>query len=187
MLSVFLPGTCNADILYGHDLNMPTNGELSFNGVHFQRDNQQSKNVSANEAVDKSGRSVDTSEMEQSPLKDDFGSEGGDVFPNERTHPLHRDLKREIWEVPIAGSVMPPREEFALRKEMVEFRAEKNVIAVTFANYAFVGFVLSWVKSLTDGGVTNLLVGTFLCSLEFWHVGYLSYRVQTFRNQIQRV
>ncbi|KAL3699666.1 hypothetical protein R1sor_017688 [Riccia sorocarpa] len=72
---------------------------------------------------------------------------------------LHQALMRPVWEVPAAGSGLPPREAFALRKEIVEFRAKKNVIVVTFANHAFMGFALTWVKSLTDKGVTNLLVG----------------------------
>ncbi|KAG6548562.1 hypothetical protein Mapa_010050 [Marchantia paleacea] len=72
---------------------------------------------------------------------------------------LQEELKKPIWVVPSAGSKLPSREAFALRKEMVEFRAKKNVIVVTFANHAFMGFVLSWVKSLTDDGVTNILVG----------------------------
>lgn len=75
---------------------------------------------------------------------------------------LQEELKKPIWEVPLAGSKLPSREAFALRKEMVEFRAKKNVIVVTFANHAFMGFVLSWVKSLTDDGVTNILVGNVL-------------------------
>ncbi|KAL2652130.1 hypothetical protein R1flu_020258 [Riccia fluitans] len=72
---------------------------------------------------------------------------------------LHEALMRPVWEIPTAGSELPPRKAFALRKEIVEFRAKKNVIVVTFANHAFMGFVLSWVKSLTDKGVTNILVG----------------------------
>ncbi|CAM6082482.1 unnamed protein product [Calypogeia fissa] len=89
----------------------------------------------------------------------------------ERARPLNEDLKRKIWEVPPAGSEMPPLADFALRKEIVEFRAEKNVIAVTFANHAFLSFVLSWVKGLTDCGVTNILVGamdTQLLKALYW-------------------
>lgn len=70
-------------------------------------------------------------------------------------------LRQPIWTVPPAGSEMPPREAFALTPEMIEFRAKKKVIAVTFANYAFMDFVTNWVRHLTDYDVTNILVGTF--------------------------
>ena len=68
-------------------------------------------------------------------------------------------LRQPIWTVPPVGSEMPPREAFALTKEMIEFRAKKNVIAVTFANFAFMDFVINWVRHLTDYEVTNILVG----------------------------
>lgn len=100
----------------------------------------------------------------------------GPASSSGQAHPLHEDLKRKIWEVPAAGSVMPPLTEFSLRKEIVEFRAEHNVIAVTFANHAFLGFVLSWVKGLTDCGVTNLLVGKLLYSLPV--LSFMSFVVQ---------
>ncbi|CAI5929083.1 unnamed protein product, partial [Closterium sp. NIES-64] len=73
--------------------------------------------------------------------------------------PLIPELKRPIWEKPPPGGKVPGKEEFALRREMVEFRAEKNVVVVTFANHAFMDFVLNWVKHLTDLGVTNILIG----------------------------
>ena len=68
-------------------------------------------------------------------------------------------LKHKIWETPPSGAIVPPKEEFALRREMVEFRAKRNVIVVTFANFAFIDFVTNWVRHLTDVGVTNILVG----------------------------
>jgi hypothetical protein len=68
-------------------------------------------------------------------------------------------LRQPIWTVPPVGSEMPPLEAFALTKEMIEFRAKKKVIAVTFANYAFMDFVTNWVRHLTDYEVTNILVG----------------------------
>jgi len=74
-------------------------------------------------------------------------------------------LRQPIWTVPPVGSEMPPREAFALTKEMIEFRAKKKVIAVTFANYAFMDFVTNWVRHLTDYEVTNILVGTFFFTL----------------------
>jgi hypothetical protein len=38
---------------------------------------------------------------------------------------------------------MPPTDAFVLSKAMIEVRAEKNVIAVTFANFAFLDFVFN--------------------------------------------
>lgn len=84
---------------------------------------------------------------------------------------LHPALRQPIWEVPPAGSQLPPRDAFALTKEMIEFRAKKNVIAVTFANFAFMDFVLNWVRHLTDVEVTNILVGamdTKILEALFW-------------------
>ncbi|KAJ7558802.1 hypothetical protein O6H91_04G056400 [Diphasiastrum complanatum] len=68
-------------------------------------------------------------------------------------------LKRPIWEAPSIDSQMPPLQAFALSKEMVDFRAKKNVIVVTFANHAFLDFALNWVKHLTQLRVSNILVG----------------------------
>ncbi|CAI7875462.1 unnamed protein product [Closterium sp. NIES-54] len=73
--------------------------------------------------------------------------------------PLLPALKREIWEKPPAGSAVPARGEFALRREMVEQRQHDGVVVVTFANHAFLDFVLNWVRHLTDLGVYNILVG----------------------------
>ncbi|KAI3812627.1 hypothetical protein L1987_17338 [Smallanthus sonchifolius] len=66
---------------------------------------------------------------------------------------------KPIWETPPRGSKMPPLETFRLTKEMVEERVKDNVIVATFGNYAFMDFILTWVKHLTDLGVENLLVG----------------------------
>lgn len=55
---------------------------------------------------------------------------------------------------------MPPLETFKLTKELVEQRVKDNVIVVTFGNFAFMDFILTWVKRLADMGVDNLLVGT---------------------------
>lgn len=78
---------------------------------------------------------------------------------------LYPVLQQPIWTVPPAGSKMPPREAFALTREMIEFRAKKKVIAVTFANFAFMDFVTNWVRHLTDYEVTNILVGTCFPSI----------------------
>ncbi|CAI5476557.1 unnamed protein product [Closterium sp. Yama58-4] len=78
--------------------------------------------------------------------------------------PLLPALKREIWEKPPVGSAVPARAEFALRREMVEHRQREGVVVVTFANHAFLDFVLNWVRHLTDLGVHNILVGPIPCS-----------------------
>ncbi|XP_020092200.1 arabinosyltransferase XEG113 isoform X2 [Ananas comosus] len=67
-------------------------------------------------------------------------------------------LTRAIWEVPV-DSKLPALKAFRLTKEMVKHRAKDNVIIVTFGNYAFMDFILTWVKHLTDLNVFNLLVG----------------------------
>lgn len=75
-----------------------------------------------------------------------------------------------IWQTPPPGSKMPPLETFKLTKELFQHRVKDNVIVVTFGNFAFMDFILSWVKSLTDMGVDNLLVGTYsLNSLTMEH------------------
>lgn len=71
--------------------------------------------------------------------------------------------ERPIWEAPNTKN-MPPPEAFNLSKELVQKRAKDNIIIVTFGNYAFMDFILSWVKHLTDLGLTNLLVGKLLNS-----------------------
>ena len=70
-------------------------------------------------------------------------------------------LLKPIWEVPSKTKKIPPLESFRLTKELVEKRAKDNTIVVTFGNYAFMDFILTWVKQLTDLGVSNLLVGKF--------------------------
>lgn len=64
-----------------------------------------------------------------------------------------------IWKLPPPGSKMPHLKKFRLTKELVQERVKDNVIVVTFGNYAFMDFILTWVKHLTDLGVENLLVG----------------------------
>lgn len=63
-----------------------------------------------------------------------------------------------IW-VPPKKSKMPSLKTFRLTKELVEQRVKDNVIIVTFGNYAFMDFILSWVKHLTELNLSNLLVG----------------------------
>ncbi|KAK1318727.1 hypothetical protein QJS10_CPB04g01396 [Acorus calamus] len=68
-------------------------------------------------------------------------------------------LTSPIWDIPPAGTEMPSLKTFKLTKEMVKQRAKDNIIIVTFGNYAFMDFILNWVKHLTNLGVFNLLVG----------------------------
>lgn len=78
---------------------------------------------------------------------------------------------RPIWEVPHHGTKMPPHKSFRLTKTLVQQRVKDNVIIVTFGNYAFMDFILTWVKHLTDLGLSNLLVGamdTKLLEALFW-------------------
>ncbi|XP_010907098.1 arabinosyltransferase XEG113 isoform X2 [Elaeis guineensis] len=65
---------------------------------------------------------------------------------------------RDIWDVPV-GTKMPELKSFRLTKEMLEHWAKENVIIVTFGNYAYMDFILTWVRHLTDLNVYNLLVG----------------------------
>lgn len=79
-------------------------------------------------------------------------------------------LANSMW-VPPKSSKMPSLKTFRLTKELVEQRVKDNVIIVTFGNYAFMDFILSWVKHLTDLNVYNLLVGamdTKLLEALYW-------------------
>lgn len=86
--------------------------------------------------------------------------------------PQHQSkLLKPIWKVPPAGSKMPDLETFKLSKELVQERVTDNIVVVTFGNYAFMDFILTWVKHLTDMGVENLLVGamdTKLLEALYW-------------------
>lgn len=66
---------------------------------------------------------------------------------------------RPIWEAPTRTKKMPPLKKFRLSKELVQQRVKDNVVIVTFGNYAFMDFILTWVKHLTDLGLSNLLIG----------------------------
>ncbi|XP_006359954.1 arabinosyltransferase XEG113 isoform X2 [Solanum tuberosum] len=86
--------------------------------------------------------------------------------------PQHQSkLLKPIWKVPPAGSKMLDLETFKLSKELVQERVTDNIVVVTFGNYAFMDFILTWVKHLTDMGVENLLVGamdTKLLEALYW-------------------
>ncbi|XP_027124065.1 arabinosyltransferase XEG113-like [Coffea arabica] len=85
---------------------------------------------------------------------------------------LQNKLAKHIWEVPPAGSKMPPLKAFKLSKKLVQQRVKDNIIIVSYANYAFMDFVLNWVKHLTELGIDNLLVGamdTKLLEALYWN------------------
>ncbi|XP_059639980.1 arabinosyltransferase XEG113 [Cornus florida] len=85
-------------------------------------------------------------------------------------HPQSK-LMKPIWEAPPPGSKMPHLKTFQLTKELVLERVKDNVVIVTFGNYAFMDFILTWVKHLTDLGLDNLLVGamdTKLLEALYW-------------------
>lgn len=80
-------------------------------------------------------------------------------------------LMPPIWQVPPRTEKMPPLKAFQLSKELFQQRVKDNVIIVTFGNYAFMDFILTWVKHLTDLGLSNLLVGamdTKLLEALYW-------------------
>ncbi|XP_054810602.1 arabinosyltransferase XEG113-like isoform X2 [Prosopis cineraria] len=66
---------------------------------------------------------------------------------------------KPVWEVPAHNKNMPPLEAFQLTKELVQQRVKDNIVIVTFGNYAFMDFILTWVKHLADLGLSNFLVG----------------------------
>lgn len=70
----------------------------------------------------------------------------------------------KIWVSPPRDKKMPPLETFKLTKELFGERVKDNVIIVTFGNYAFMDFILTWVKHLTDLDLSNILVGEFFTS-----------------------
>ncbi|KAF3556971.1 hypothetical protein F2Q69_00011196 [Brassica cretica] len=76
----------------------------------------------------------------------------------------------KIWVSPPRDKKMPPLESFKLTKELFGERVKDNVIIVTFGNYAFMDFILTWVKHLTDLDISNLLVGEgkYEENLYFW-------------------
>lgn len=78
---------------------------------------------------------------------------------------------RPIWEAPPRTKKMPPLKTFRLTKELVQQRVEDNIVIVTFGNYAFMDFILTWVKHLTDLGLSNILIGamdTKLLEALYW-------------------
>jgi len=80
-----------------------------------------------------------------------------------------------VWEIPPSNKRMPPLKDFRLTKELVQQRVKDNVVIVTFGNYAFMDFILTWVKKLTDLEVSNFLVGMCreIISIQFCVVLFL--------------
>lgn len=103
----------------------------------------------------------DTDQGPNASLRADWGSL---PVPPPKSPKSQNMWTRPIWEVPPPGEKIPSLKAFRLTKTLVEQRVEDNVIIVTFGNYAFMDFIITWVKHLTDLGVSNLLVGMFL----FW-------------------
>ncbi|KHN05539.1 hypothetical protein glysoja_020504 [Glycine soja] len=66
---------------------------------------------------------------------------------------------RPILSVPPRNKKMPSLNAFRLTKELVQQRVKDNIIILTFGNYAFMDFILTWVEQLNDLGVSNYLVG----------------------------
>ncbi|XP_022937164.1 arabinosyltransferase XEG113-like [Cucurbita moschata] len=93
-----------------------------------------------------------------------------DQTPNISQPDVHNKGERPIWEAPNTKN-MPSPETFRLTKELVQRHVKDNVIIVTFGNYAFLDFILNWVKHLTDLDLSNLLVGamdTKLLEALYW-------------------
>lgn len=93
---------------------------------------------------------------------------------NETSGPTHEPqttVVKPIWKLPSPGTKMPPLNTFKLTKALVQERVKDNIIIVTFGNYAFMDFILTWVKHLSDLGLSNLLVGamdTKLLGALYW-------------------
>lgn len=79
------------------------------------------------------------------------------AIPPPRPQSRSKQVK-PIWEVPQTKR-LPSLKSFQLTKELVEQRVQDNIIIMTFGNYAFMDFILNWVRRLTDLGLSNILVG----------------------------
>ncbi|KAG6391395.1 hypothetical protein SASPL_149149 [Salvia splendens] len=89
----------------------------------------------------------------------DGANVAGVALAPDNTSEHRKEPLQPILKVPPSGTKMPPLETFKLTKELVGNRVKDNVIIVTFGNFAFMDFILGWVKHLSDMGVDNLLVG----------------------------
>ncbi|XP_027360591.1 arabinosyltransferase XEG113-like isoform X2 [Abrus precatorius] len=78
---------------------------------------------------------------------------------------------RPVLDAPPRNKKMPSLKAFQLTKELVQQRVKDNIIIVTFGNYAFMDFILTWVQQLNDLGLSNYLVGamdTKLLEALYW-------------------
>ncbi|XP_074283116.1 arabinosyltransferase XEG113-like [Silene latifolia] len=95
------------------------------------------------------------------------------MTPDTYSVPLNKSpdlVLKPIWESPKTKK-MPPLKTFRLTKKLVEECVKDNIVIVTFGNYAFMDFVLNWVRHLTNMGLSNLLVGamdTKLLEALYW-------------------
>lgn len=85
-----------------------------------------------------------------------------DIVPSPLPAPQHA-LKTPVLDAPPRNKKMPPLKAFRLTKELVKQRVKDNIIIVTFGNYAFMDFIVTWVKHLNDLGLSNYLVGEHCC------------------------
>ncbi|TYI15286.1 hypothetical protein ES332_A08G175900v1 [Gossypium tomentosum] len=120
-----------------------------------------------------STQSISTSWLSSPPLSQNGGSNFSNniSLPTDKASQPGSNQLKTIWQAPPSNSKMPPLESFKLTKELVGERAKDNVIIVTFGNFAFMDFILTWVKHLTDLDVSNLLVGamdTKLLEALYW-------------------
>ncbi|KAI7993370.1 Arabinosyltransferase XEG113 [Camellia lanceoleosa] len=111
---------------------------------------------------------VESSPQDQLPNSSQLTTVGVVLSPAPQSQ---NKLRKHIWEVPPSGSKMPPLKAFRLTKDLVQKRVKDNIIIMTFGNYAFMDFILTWVKHLTDFGLDNILVGamdTKLLEALYW-------------------
>ncbi|KAI7994601.1 Arabinosyltransferase XEG113 [Camellia lanceoleosa] len=111
---------------------------------------------------------VESSPRDQLPNSSQLTTVGVVLSPAPQSQ---NKLRKPIWEVPLSGSKMPPLKTFRLTKDLVQKRVKDNIIIMTFGNYAFMDFILTWVKHLTDFGLDNILVGamdTKLLEALYW-------------------
>ncbi|KAL3512772.1 hypothetical protein ACH5RR_025489 [Cinchona calisaya] len=83
----------------------------------------------------------------------------GNQTSNYSQNTIGNKFVKPVWEVPSAGSKFPPLKTFKLSKKLVQQRVKENIIIVTYGNYAFMEFTVTWAKHLTDLGIENYLVG----------------------------
>lgn len=82
------------------------------------------------------------------------------VYHTETQTPNYgQTITSPISRAPPRTGKMPALTKFRLTKELVQERVRDNVIIVTFGNFAFMDFILTWVTHLERLGISNFLVG----------------------------